>query len=367
MKKILYITTLSRTINAFLIPHIKMLIDEGNIVDCACNIDKEIDKSLLQKGIKVYNIPFSRNPLDPRNLKALSKLITIQKENNYDIVHVHTPIAALYGRLLKLKYKSLKTIYTVHGFHFYKGAPLINWVIYYPIERMMAKLTDTIITINSEDYERALKFKIPDTYKVNGVGVDLSIYNNDLLDKEAARWNLGISKDDFVILMIAEVNVNKNHKQLIEAIDILKKRKIKVKVLCAGDGPLMNKVTEQIGNRNLEDCIIMLGFRTDIIELITACDIGILLSYREGLPKNIMEIMAFGKKVIATDIRGNRDLVCNENVGTLVDVGDYAATAEAIEYYYINNNNRENIISKEIEIYDVKRVLKELKGIYQGI
>ncbi|MBC8060000.1 MAG: glycosyltransferase, partial [Clostridiaceae bacterium] len=148
MKRILYVTTVSRTINAFLIPHIKMLIDEGNVVDCACCIDKEIDESLVQSGVKVYNIPFTRNPFALRNIRALIKLFKLQKKNRYNIIHVHTPIAALYGRLLKLRYRRLKTLYTVHGFHFYKGAPLKNWLIYYPIERIMAKLTDTIITMN---------------------------------------------------------------------------------------------------------------------------------------------------------------------------------------------------------------------------
>ena len=135
MKKVLYITTISRTINAFLIPHIEKLIDEGYEVDCACNIDKEVDERLIKKGVEVYDIPFSRNPLNPKNIKAYKILAKIVKEKQYDIVHVHTPVASVYGRLLKLKFKNLKTIYTVHGFHFFKGAPKINWMIYYPIEK----------------------------------------------------------------------------------------------------------------------------------------------------------------------------------------------------------------------------------------
>ena len=151
MKKILYITTLSRTINAFLVPHIEMLIKEGHKVDCACNIDHDLNKVIENKCENIYNLPFSRNPLDPKNLKAYKMLLDIQKKNNYDIVHVHTPIAAIYGRLLKLKFPNIKTIYTVHGFHFYKGASKLNWIIYYPIEKFMASLTDVIITMNEED------------------------------------------------------------------------------------------------------------------------------------------------------------------------------------------------------------------------
>ena len=218
MKKILYITTLSRTINAFLVPHIEMLIKEGHKVDCACNIDHDLNKVIENKCENIYNLPFSRNPLDPKNLKAYKMLLDIQKKNNYDIVHVHTPIAAIYGRLLKLKFPNIKTIYTVHGFHFYKGASKLNWIIYYPIEKFMASLTDVIITMNEEDYNRALTFNIDKVYKVNGVGLDLNAYKSNSTSLAQYREEFGLKEEDFVIAMIAEVNKNKNHKQIIDAI-----------------------------------------------------------------------------------------------------------------------------------------------------
>lgn len=366
MKKVLFVTTLSRTINAFLVPHINMLIDSGCKVDCACNIDPKVDYGLAEKGVNFYNIPFSRKPLDPKNIYAFMELMTIQKKNKYDIIHVHTPIASFYGRLLKLKFKYIRIIYTVHGFHFYKGAPLLNWIIYYPVERIMAKLTDVIITINSEDYERALKFKIPETYKVNGVGVDLNVYNSCRFDVKSIRKSLGVREDDFLVLMVAEVNANKNHKQLIEAMDILKKKGIRIKAICAGDGPLLNKIKKEINDRKLNEYIKMLGYRNDVDELIAACDIGILLSYREGLPRNIMEFMAKNKKVIVTNIRGNRDLIIDKRMGTFVEVGDYAATARAMEGYCINDFS-EDIKPKEIEPYNVEKVLKNMKEIYSNL
>ena len=334
MKKVLYITTISRTINAFLIPHIEKLIDEGYEVDCACNIDKEVDDRLIQKGVKVYDIPFSRNPLNPKNLKAYSILSKIVKENRYDIVHVHTPVASVYGRLLKLKFKNIKTIYTVHGFHFFKGAPKLNWMIYYPIEKIMAKFTDVIITINEEDYNRAKTFNIKETYKIDGVGIDLNQYNKDLYDRDKERERLNLEKDDFVILMIAEVNKNKNHIQIINAVEKLIKQGQKVKLLCAGDGVLFDEVSKLVKDRGLDQNIKMLGFRTDINELIAACDIGVLMSYREGLPRNIMELMTYGKPVVGTNIRGIRDLVSDGENGFLVDVGDVDVTVYAIELLY---------------------------------
>ena len=355
MKKVLYVTTVSRTINAFLIPHIEMLLDNGYEVDCACSIDKPVDKELQNKGVKIFEVPFSRNPLGIGNIKAFMRLMELQRINNYDIVHVHTPIAAIYGRLLKLSYSNLKTIYTAHGYHFLKGGSKLAWLVYYPIEKIMAKFTDVIININKEDYKITKeKLKPRSSYLLNGVGLDLSKYkklsNDEILEK---KKELGITDNDFIVLMIAELNKNKNHIQLI-------------KVFCIGDGDMREDLEQQIISRNLQNNIFMLGYRQDVNKLINISDIGILMSYREGLPRNIMEFMASGRKVIATNIRGCRDLICNETVGTLVNVGDYEETAKAIEKYYLLKDRSFNL-SNEIEKYDIESVNKELLKIYESI
>ena len=366
MKKILYVTTVSRTVNAFLVPHIMMLLDQGYLVDIACCVDQEVNDILLNRGVEVYDLPFTRNPLDLRNLKAFKKLSKIQKENRYETVHVHTPIAALYGRLLKLKYHTLKTVYTVHGFHFHQGGSLSGWLMYYPIEWVMAKFTDQLITINDEDFERGKRLGARATYKVNGVGVTVSDYQ--LRDYEAKfnRYKYDLAKDDFVILMIAEVNKNKNHQQMIQAVELLKQRGKSVKVLCAGEGSLFDEVVAEVEKRGLSDSIHMLGYRTDIKELIGVSDIGILLSYREGLPRNIMELMACGKPVIGTNIRGIRDLVIDGETGFLVPVGDAVTTAECIEKL-MSDAELVSVMGvralEEVEKYNVESVVGELKKI----
>lgn len=361
-------TTVSRTINAFLIPHIEMLLDNGYEVDCACSIDKPVDKELQNKGVKIFEVPFSRNPLGIGNIKAFMRLMELQRINNYDIVHVHTPIAAIYGRLLKLGYSNLKTIYTAHGYHFLKGGSKLSWLIYYPIEKIMAKFTDVIININKEDYKITKeKLKPRSSYLLNGVGLDLSKYkklsNDEILEK---KKELGINDNDFVVLMIAELNKNKNHIQLINAIEILKEKYSNIKALCIGDGQNKEILNESIISKNLQNDIFMLGYREDVNKLINISDIGILMSYREGLPRNIMEFMASGRKVIATNIRGCRDLLCNETIGTLVNVGDYEETAKAIEKYYLSRDRRFNI-SDEIKKYDIESVNSELLKIYESI
>lgn len=368
MKKVLYVTTVSTTINAFLVPHIEMLLKNGYKVDCACSLVKEVDKSLIEKGVNIFNIPFSRNPLSLGNLKAFIKLIEIQKANQYDIVHVHTPIASIYGRLLKVRFKSLKTIYTVHGYHFFQGARKSRWLLYYLIEKIMVKFTDITININKEDYEITKnKLKPKKCYLARGVGLDLNQYKPiNELRKAKKREELNLYKDDFIIIMLAELNQNKNQIQLIKALELLKNKYPNVKALCVGEGNNLQELKEEVKNRGIEENIKFLGFRRDVNELINIADIGILLSYREGLPRNIMELMANGKKVIATNIRGNRDLVCNENVGTLVEVGDYEVTAKTIEKYYLQNN-KDFVISQEIKDYNLENVVEQLKKIYKEI
>ena len=368
MKKVLYITTVSRTVNAFLVPHIQMLLDEGYKVDVASCIDKPIDEKLIKRNIKVFNIPFARNPLHPGNIKAFNELIKIQKKEQYDIVHVHTPVASLFGRLLKLRYPKLKTIYTAHGYHFLKGGPKIGWLVYYPIEKLMAKFTDITITINQEDYDITInKLKPKKAYLMNGVGLDLSHYK--ILSQEdnlRKRQELGLAEDDFVIIMIAELNENKNQIQLIKAMGLLKDNYPDIKVILVGEGHKLLELQQEVNNRGLNQQIQLLGFRTDINELINVSNIGVLLSYREGLPRNLMELMACGRKMIGTNIRGCRDIIVDETVGAKVLVGDEKGLAKEIEKLY-HNRESEFELSPHLKSYEVESILEQLKQIYTDI
>lgn len=372
MKKILYVTTVSRTVNAFLVPHIEMLLDKGYKVDCACSIDKSFNKKLIGRGVKVHKLPFSRNPFGINNIRAFKKLINLQKENHYDIVHVHTPIAAIYGRLLKLKYPQLKTIYTAHGYHFYKGSSKISWIIYYTIEKIMAKLTDVIININNEDYEiTKTKLKPKKTYWINGVGIDLKKYGPESNIVESESWKsvkekINLNHEDFVVLMIAELNENKNQTQLIRALSLLNEKYPSIKAVCVGEGDKLDELQKEAARWKVQDNIRFLGFRNDINDLINISNIGVLLSHREGLPRSIMEFMAKGRKVVGTKIRGCKDLIESDEVGTLVAVDNYEETAVAIENYYLNREEKFTVPSC-INKYDVRNVVKELSGIYDDL
>ena len=281
---------------------------------------------------------------------------------------MHTPVASLFGRLLKLRFPKIKTIYTAHGYHFLKGGPKIGWLLYYPIEKVMAKLTDVTITINQEDYGITIKNLNPKkAYLMNGVGLDLSHYK--LLPEKQnlrKRQELGLEADDFVIIMIAELNENKNQIQLIKAIELLKDNYPDIKAILVGEGHKLSELQQEVNHRELNQQIQFLGFRTDINELINVSNIGVLLSYREGLPRNLMELMACGRKMIGTNIRGCRDIIVDETVGAIVSVGDEKGLAKEIEKLY-HTRESEFELSPHLKSYEVESILGQLKQIYTDI
>ena len=369
MKKVLFVATITRTINAFLIPYLKMFKGQGYEVHVASNGDEKIEYC-----DKHFNLLFERFPLKAKNIKAYKELKKIINDNEYEIIHCHTPVAGVLTRLAarKARKNGSKVFYTAHGFHFYKGAPLLNWIIYYPIEKICSRWTDCLITINTEDYERAKrKFKrCKKIEHVHGVGMDTSRFEKELTNEEknVFRKSLGIKEDDIVFSYVAELNKNKNQILLINTIKELKKEKENVKLLLVGDGPLKNYYEEVIKKENLQDNILLLGKRRDINEILSITDIYLASSLREGLPVNIMEAMYKGLPIIATDNRGHRELVENNFNGCIL-YNNYEMVG-IIKKILENNDSMLNykINSKEkCIIYEINNVKKHMKIIYENI
>lgn len=367
--KILYVTTVSLTLNSFLIPHIKFLVDSNHEVQIASNIDIELSSEFESRGVRHIKVDFSRNPIKPSNMKAYKQIKRLQKKEKFDVVHVHTPVASFVTRLA-LRNENIKMIYTAHGFHFYDGAPLINWLIYYPLEKIAARWTDTLVTINSEDLERAKKFKLRKNGNVqlmHGVGINPEDYKLENFDREEYRKTLGLKKEDFVILMLAELNKNKNHMQIIKAMEQLNNKYPNIKLLCAGKGPLDAELKKKVKELGLESKISFLGFRKDVKELLYSCDCVSLMSIREGLGKCLMEAMITEKPMLATNTRGPKELIKNNENGFLVEVGDAKATANSIEGLYINESKGHEFVRTSKQIvskYYIENVLEEIKGFY---
>ncbi|MBE6813818.1 MAG: glycosyltransferase family 4 protein [Ruminococcaceae bacterium] len=330
MKKFLVITSVASMVDQFLMPNIQMLKDMNYDVHVACNFEKgstcsneriqELKQKLGELKIKYFQIDFARNVLDFQgNLQAYRQVVSLIKENQYDLVHCHSPIGGLVTRLacIKARKNGTKVIYTAHGFHFYKGAPLLNWLIYYPVEKLCSYFTDTLITINQEDFALAKKkMKAKKVEYVPGVGIDLSRFQNVQVDRSAKRKEIGVPEDATLILSVGELNENKNHEVIIRAISQLNNPNVHYAI--AGKGDKESYLSELAGALGVAEQVHLLGYRTDVAELYKTADIYTLPSIREGLNVSLMESMASGLPCAVGNIRGNTDLI-DENGGVLFD------------------------------------------------
>ena len=364
MKKVLFVATVTVHINAFHIPYLKMFKENGYEVHVASLGEEDIEYC-----DKHFNIPFARFPLKLQNYKAYKELKRIIEENNYEIIHCHTPVGGVITRLASknARKNDTRVIYTAHGFHFYKGAPIINWLIYYPIEKYLSKFTDCLITINQEDYDIAKrKFKAKQIELVHGVGVDDSKFNFKMSKKEQRelRESLGLKDDDFVLIQVGELNKNKNQIMSINAMKDLAKENPNVHLLLVGKGNLEDFYKKKIEKYNLQKNVHLLGYRNDIHKLMKISNVLISLSYREGLPVNVIEGMMCGLPIIATNCRGNIDLAQNYNVSNLIKINDVDMLKEKIRKYY---DKKYELEQSDVSIYGKYKIKKKMKKIYTYI
>ncbi len=367
--KILYITTVSSTM-VFFPEHFKMLLDEGHTIELACNCKKSITEFCADLGLKTHNIPFSRSPLNKANITAYKQIKELIKNGNYDIVHTHTPNASAIVRLAckGLRKKGLKVFYTAHGFHFYKGAPLKNWLLYYPVEWLCSFWTDKLITINTEDYECAKKhFRAKENYIIPGIGVDLNRFTECDISREEIRKEFDISPEDKLLVYVGELNINKNQSSLLDMLSVLIKKHENVKLMIVGRGANENNLKDKAEQLGISNSVIFTGFRKDIPKILKACDFAVPSSIREGFGINIIEAMASKLPVVAYDNRGHRTIIENGVNGYIVPNGDYNAMAEKISYL-LNNPDEAKLLSDNafdgLEKYSYKNVVMIIKAIY---
>lgn len=368
-RKIVVIATTDNMIWQFLIPHIKHLKELGNEVELVCaKTGFWFDELKDKYNFVVHDIEFTRNPISLRNLKGFKQLIKLQKEKNYDLVYCQQPVGGVMGRKLAKKFK-IPCIYTAHGFHFFKGCPLVNKLVYKPIEKHYSRYTTALVTINEEDYLSAQKFHAKKVYKINGIGVDLSTYSvKESFDRNKFREELGFDKDDFIVVSIGELNKNKNTFRLLEVIKNIKNEKIKY-IIC-GQGPLKEDYVNYIKQNSLENRVKMLGFRKDIPEILSASDVFIMPSFREGLSKSMMEAMSIGLPVIASKIRGNVDLISNGENGFLCEVTNNKQYQEKIVELCQNKDLQKKFSianKKKIKDYSIEAVSAQLDKIYEDL
>lgn len=374
MKKALIIASVASMIEQFNMNNIKLLQELGYQVDVATNFENsgtitqkrsnELKQELKEINVNCFQIDFNRSILSSNNIKAYRQVKKIINENNYNLIHMHSPIGGVCGRLAAKKARKRRTrvIYTAHGFHFFKGAPILNWIIFYPIEKHLSRYTDCLITINQEDYELAKrKFKAKQIELVHGVGVDESKFNFEMTpqEKHELRESLGLKDDDFVIIYVAELSKRKNQGMLIKAVkELIDEGKTNIKVLLPGIDSMNGYYQKMSKDLGIEENIKFLGYRKDIPKLLKISDLYVSTAKQEGLPVNIMEAMFCELPIVATDCRGNRDLVED-----CVNVNDVNKVKNKI--YDCLEEKSQNKVNK-VNCYKLVSIINEMKKIYNG-
>lgn len=333
MGKRMLITSTDLMMIQFLVPHVKNLAEHGWNIDVACSVvGNRIDevRDTLKKYAKVHVVRLHRSPLNPENLKGYRDMKKIIASDQWDVIWTNEPVMGVVTRLAArhARRKGTKLVYIVHGLHFYKGAPKMNWLVYYPIERWMSRFTDVIVTINKEDYGRAKSFHAKRVEYIPGVGIDLNKYNIRA-DRNSIRESLGVDSGDYLIISIGELTNRKNHKVVLDALKKINNSQIKY-IIC-GRGPLRETLLDYIHHSGLDGQVFLLGYRRDICELCKGSDLFVFPSRQEGLPVALMEAMACGLPIICSAIRGNTDLLEDEKGGYLTGVEDVERIAEKIE------------------------------------
>lgn len=341
--KILFCATVDYHFKAFHLPFLKWFKEQGWEVHVAAN--GNIDLPFVDKK---YNIPIQRTPFALTNINAYKELKEIIEKNNYNIIHCHTPLGGVLARVAarKARKSGTKVIYTAHGFHFCIGASIINWLIYYPIEKKLANYIDCLITINEEDYNLAVnhKFKAGRIEHVHGVGIDTNGFKPlSTKEKDEMRKSYGFNSDDFLLFYAAEFNKNKNQQMLIRVLSLIKNEVPNAKLLLAGKGASLEQCKELAVRLEVEKMVHFLGFRNDIQSLLAVSDVAVASSLREGLPVNIMEAMATGLPIVACVNRGHKELI-----------------NDGVNGYLIPPSNKELFASKLLELANSQEIREEM-------
>lgn len=368
--KLLYITSLSgKRINGFMRSAIVAARELGFEFTLACNMEgadiKAYKEDCENYGIHVVNINFDRNPISRKNIIAYNQLCRLMRQESFDVVHCNTPIGGVLGRICSKICGVGIVIYQAHGFHFWKGAPIKNWLLYYPVERILAHYTDFLITINQEDYRRARSFSLKQhgqVVYVHGVGVNIKKFIHSNYTRKKIRKELLIPQDARVFISVGELNENKNHLTAVKS--FINSNIENSYYLICGNGPAKYELEAFIRSNHKENFIKLLGFRSDIADILNASDFFIFPSIREGLSVALMEAMVAGLPCICSCIRGNTDLL-GEEYPYYFESMDTAELTNQILKISNDHRNWSEYVKTRVQPFEFSCVVKELKNIYE--
>jgi len=364
-RKVLFVATVLRGhVLVFHLPYMKWFQEQGYEVHLCCRNDTEAPVESVPYCDRFFELPFERSPLSPANLGVYRELKALIDREHYALIHCNTPVGGMLGRLCarSARKQGTKVVYTAHGFHFFDGAPLKNWLLFYPAERFLSRFTDLLITINREDDARAQRFHARRAVMVNGVGVDLSRFEAPV-DRQAVRSALGVAPDAPALICVGEHSQRKNHETVLRAAALIND----AQVLFCGVGekqPELEALARELG---MGSRVHFLGFRRDVAQLLAASDVFVFPSWQEGLPVSQMEAMAAGLPCVVSDVRGNADLVQTGEGGFLRRPDDYEGMAADIRRLLDDAALRRQMGERNrrvIQNYSLEHVLAQMAALY---
>ncbi|MCL2197363.1 MAG: glycosyltransferase [Defluviitaleaceae bacterium] len=367
-KKFLLVATVVKLhVSAFYLPQLKWLKEMGYEVHVAAFNDTGEDKCVIENCDRFFDMPFSRSPFGVGNFRAYFKLKKLIDENSYDIVACSTPTASMVGRLAARGARrcGTKVVYHAHGFHFYNGAPLANWLLYYPAERFLARFTDMIITLNNEDTRRAAAFNAPVKNSL-GPGVNFERVTASGVSKAALREELGIPEGGIFVLSFGELNKNKNHMVILRAIS----RILDAYYVICGEGKLREKLKYESERLGCADRLILAGYRGNIGDFLNAADIFAFPSIREGIGQSSIEAMAVGLPLVTSRARGVTEYAIEGETALLCDHNDVEGFAKNIVRLIEDKSLRDRLSKNSREAakkYSEENALEVIKQIYAAI
>jgi glycosyltransferase involved in cell wall biosynthesis len=373
--RLLMVATVSATLRVFLTPLARHFRDLGWRVDGLAHGAPQCAE--CRGGFdRTWDIDWSRSPLaGPRLLRALGRVRAVVEDQRYDLVHVHTPIAAFVTRLAlgrRRRDLGLSVIYTAHGFHFRAARPSVAGALFRACERVAARWTDYLVVINREDETAARRYRlVPDARLryMPGIGVDLERYSPEAVDEarvRARRVELALPAGARLFLMVGEFTRNKRQIDALRAFGALGRPE--AHLAFAGEGPLEPRVRRAAIRLGLGDRVRFLGWRSDCPELMRASTAVLLTSAREGLPRSVMEALGLGVPVIGTDARGTRELL-DAGAGILVRVGDVPDLSAAMAWVLDHPDEARAMAARGRERmagYEVSRILRDHERLYES-
>lgn len=357
----------------FLVPHIINLSKNGYNVELACsNVGGRLDevREVLSPYTSAINeVRLKRNPLSAKNLLGYKDMVKIISNKHYDIIWTNEPVMGIATRLAARKTRKYgtKVLYMAHGFHFFKGAPILNWMIYYPIEKYAAHLADVICTVNEEDYTRAKTFNVQRVEYIHGIGINTDRLSS-IENRNDIRRELGLSESDFIVLSIGELNKNKNQQTIIKAIGLLKNPKTHY-IIC-GKGVEEENLRRLAKKEGISSNVHFLGYRRDVVDICCCADVYVMPSYREGLPVSSLEAMYCGLPLITSKTRGLVDVNKDKVNGFTCECSDFNDFAHKIQLLFTESSLRAEFgekNKKDVLPFTIENTKKEVITLLDSI